>query len=401
MRFKSILLIRLIALFLTIVNFSCADFIFKINTPKGYKSSRKDLINIITWYDDFIRKDTATINLLLPDNLSFNSNRAEFYKEKELINIFKINYPEKLNQLIFYLAEQRTTASYDLNLDSTHINFLYINHWNNNFNIDSFIRKKDSLSKNEGHVTDSLNELLFSNFYVNKSIDAIPKGFYNFVNGCLKEIVDLYKDETFYSSINGTKISFENKGNFPLWFLSDKSSKTIFISPDLIRAVYIIAYNIQYTELSIAKRSDPEQYTDLVKMKYGNYEQDFELYNIFRQRFISELSFLFQHELAHIYLGKGDAAERNELRCDCYAYYHRKLPIVLGPFFNIAGNDNLGIYARLLESSIINNRPDLWNLQNLLPLKKRFYYVDSGFKKFAISPIVCDSIAKSENLFLN
>ncbi|MBK7854564.1 MAG: hypothetical protein IPJ79_06310 [Bacteroidetes bacterium] len=226
---------------------------------------------------------------------------------------------------------------------------------------------------------------------------SIPPGFNKYLNDCLDEVIMLFYKTEYYKSLKGLKISIEQKLPYPLWISNNMKKGTIYISPYLIRAAFALAYNQNYKLYEMLKKSKKTYYTDMVKMKYADISYlDLHSYNsMFKQMFVSELSFLIQHELAHIYLGENHVPETNELRCDCYAFQNYKLPFVFGGTINFAGKAELGIYKQLLQTSIMQNKPEYWDAQNVEQLKLRFFYVDSIFPKLNLNQEICDSIAKS------
>lgn len=86
---------------------------------------------------------------------------------------------------------------------------------------------------------------------------------------------------------------------------------------------------------------------------------------------MESLSFTIRHELTHIYLANNcnNIPELNEFKCDCYAINLYNRHAVEG-YKDL--DLHLGIFNNLLRLSIKENRPDLWNIDNIDPLKLRF-----------------------------
>jgi len=250
-------------------------------------------------------------------------------------------------------------------------------------------------------LTDSLNKVassdfenvLFSPLY--KDSVKIPKFFQerldNMLDTAIKSLVTgVYRDSSYYDLVKGCKIVLYNPNQGVLWFSNNMKKKEIYISPLIIRAIYIRVFNQFYKEFNSyvsARNSWGRIFSgfDPHGLNMGNPEFVNELFNSF---FLTELAFLLHHEMAHIYLGTGNTPETNESKCDCYAlafFSHREA--------KLQDSNDLGSYKRLLMAAISHNRPDLWDVDaadtNLL--KARFRIVESLVSR-NITYKTCDSI---------
>ena len=137
------------------------------------------------------------------------------------------------------------------------------------------------------------------------------------------------------------KLNYTIEDERKLWFSSDESD--LYISPYLVRAIYIKSYN--------------ETPFNLEKMKSRQYtlRDVSDTYKMRKQRFQNNFYFLFLHELAH---QKYDGKEKDNLieeLCDCKAVEIIKdqhLP------------EKLGVFEDILIEVIKEGRTNLWNIEN-------------------------------------
>lgn len=168
-------------------------------------------------------------------------------------------------------------------------------------------------------------------------------------------------------------------GNDKLWVQTDVDKKIIYLSPYLIRALFIISYyqiiHLQFPENHV--RYGNAQNIMRGKGRSGGpvYVIDSSYVGSFLNAFSKNIQFILGHELAHIYL-KGKFKGSEEYACDCYSAKN---------IIDKIGKLNLGLFETMLFNSIQTGETYFWGNFDVQELNRRYILMknvqDSGTYK--------------------
>ena len=386
---------------------------------KNFISEKTNFINLMKWYDYFV-SDKKRISLnFVDDSLDLKNDSLYYFTESELLNYYKKVSPQKVGLLEKYIESVHQNEGIRIQkfldekkakwkpkdirdqYDRTVFYYYSISERRLVQNFDKYsiqLKASDQIIYEEVNKIDtSLNEILFSNKFKDTTFFQVPNSLLAYLNDILTEAKSYIRqsDTSRYNKIKDVKISTEYKSSSTLWFSNNIAENKIFISPYIIRAIYILTFSQSFENLIATKESYKEGNYISFDLFTAGQKMDFNDYYIenktFRDLFFTQLSFMLHHELAHIYLGQNSLPNLDESDCDCHGliYYNKR-------FLVIGGGKDLGIYKRILEASIINNRPDLWGVKDISELKKRFSLVNKIFDS-KVSDTFCDSLFKVNN----
>ena len=275
-------------------------------------------------------------------------------------------------------------------------------------------------------IENSLDSILFSNKYGQVANKEPPSSLQIYLNELFeieKRRLIINGDSTYYKKVKQLSISLKQKPNitYPLWFGTDND--TVYISPNIIRSIITISLNSK----TISQEFDINK--DVMHEDYFSYEERFLFYDFcykkeirntgqfnyvnrkintlsnidlfnasFFQKFSETLSFILQHEMAHVYLARNGITEQKEIKCDCYGLValeeeSEELPGGYSSQGMTAGaiNFKYGIVNTLLKACVDADKPKLWNMDDVKELKYRLDFLkNSDFD--TPTKNICDSL---------
>ncbi len=172
----------------------------------------------------------------------------------------------------------------------------------------------------------------------------------------------------FSGKIKDATISYRNfEGANKLWVNTNRSQKTVFLSPYLIRAVFKISlYQSNLFKLAEEMNEGGDGLDTFFGGKTGaSVKQiDSAYFSNFVESFSRNIFFVIGHELAHIYLTGTTITCDIETACDSYSAY----------FYLLHFSElELGLFESLLIKSMASNELDFWgNAINKVALQDRY-----------------------------
>lgn len=244
------------------------------------------------------------------------------------------------------------------------IHYYYYNYQDSTILGYKFDSLRTEIVKKKNKLNTDINSLINSSFYKGSLNPGgvVPSILSIWISEYFKELKN-YLPEEWKLRINDIKLNYEITDQKKLWFVSDKSD--LYISPYLIRAVYIIFYN-RFKEGFFNNISDlgTNKYT-LADIK-GTYR-------MIKNGFQNNFHFLILHELAHqMYNGKEKKGKIEEL-CDCKA-----LEIIKANKLQ----EKLGVFEDILIQVVKENKKELWDIENendILERLKKLKKPDNSF----------------------
>jgi len=141
-----------------------------------------------------------------------------------------------------------------------------------------------------------------------------------------------------------------------LWINTDVSKKEIYLSPYLIRAVFMMSY-YEVRLMKLIENKTKKRVRTFIGGKGSNSSPitiDSAYFQNFVNRFSWNLQFVLSHELAHIYLKESNAVKL-EFECDCSAYF----------WIRKAYQEwSLGVFDSLIVASIRNGEAFVWDIKD-------------------------------------
>jgi hypothetical protein len=168
-----------------------------------------------------------------------------------------------------------------------------------------------------------------------------------------QRIIDIPAYRNAIRDVRINDVEIYNNGK--LWLNTDVFTKTVYLSPYLLRAVFNVSfYQDTILRRAVAIESDSEDITVYFREKSGAsiYQIDSAYFENFVRRFGQNLFFVLGHELAHIYL-EGKIALRSDIEtaCDTYAAYF---------YLKHFGQLQTGVFSTMLISAIKSKQLEFW-----------------------------------------
>lgn len=224
--------------------------------------------------------------------------------------------------------------------------------------------------KKNNSISPDIYGLVNSEYFKKKALyeNDVPAVIQKWLNELLEELMKELSPN-WAAAVNNIKISYANLPSETLWFKSNESS--IFLSPFLIRAVYIK----HIYERFHGKIEEIPAYIDGLKYsRQRTLKDDQDIYRILKTGFQRHFIFLLLHELAHPLIDKLKLDNTEEL-CDCNAaklIQDKKL------------NRSLGIFEEILAQSVKEGSDNLWDVSNpksILTRLNQLKNTDGSFKQ--------------------
>lgn len=342
-------------------------------TKKFLKSFDKEFYHIIDSLNAFAKVANKVFELSYTDSIMQKS----FTEDRHILKIIEEILTPEENELIDGQMHRYNTYSVaQLAIVKEKIRY------RKDFNV--FLVNKNDITTYSDHfvlsneVDNDLDNAIQQQFLgIPKSVKGYVKSI-NYVNrdwkqlDSLPELIDNLLKFSLFTAKNqitkrkhrkkianvGLDFTYIKSDNDNFWVYSNLNSKTIYISPLLLRAVFNLSYyNQDLSELlyRIPKLETEEILVSYFDAKVSNGDE-FELIrenysDVFINSFVSNFLFVLGHELAHFYVENSKDLKSLELTCDCYA---------AKGFVNYFGFLELGVFESMLITSIEEDSAFFW-----------------------------------------
>lgn len=226
--------------------------------------------------------------------------------------------------------------------------------------------------KRENYFEEYLpQQLVFSELYRHKLNEVVlPEGLINYSKEIFEDIkLTLKPYPRIYRKIQNTTFKIINGSNPPLDLAF--SGDRVTMTSALLRSLFYLS--VTDFEFELEENSSTE------------IDEHWMYASLFYVRFYGTLSFMLHHELAHLYLKKGNKLFRSpkkhqkmEERCDCFALALFQKSIEKDLYVQWTAEGSMVSYNVLMKSIVNLGEKQLWGIDNEKSIKKRLNQMDEN-----------------------